>query len=67
MIEVMSEREKKDYDTMQHVIRTAIEGLTDEKKGRLTTQGVISFLQDTIQYLQTRAMKSSPENYLDEE
>ena len=59
--------QEKDYKAIQRIIRVAIEELTDETKGRLTTRGVISILEETIKYLQTSAMRSSPENYLDKE
>ena len=60
-------RQEKDYKAIQRIIRIAIEELTAETKGRLTTRGVISILEETIKYLQTSAMRSSPENYLDKE
>ena len=60
-------RQEKDYKAIQRIIRVAIEELTDETKGRLTIRGVISILEETIKYLQTSAMRSSPENYLDKE
>ena len=60
-------RQEKDYKAIQRIIRVAIEELTDETKGRLTTRGVISILEETIKYLQTSAMRSTPENYLDKE
>ena len=60
-------RQEKDYKAIQRIIRVAIEELTDETKGRLTTRGVISILEETIKYLQTSAMRSNPENYLDKE
>ena len=60
-------RQEKDYKAIQRIIRVAIEELTDKTKGRLTTRGVISILEETIKYLQTSAMRSSPENYLDKE
>ena len=59
--------QEKDYKAIQRIIRVAIEEMTDETKGRLTTRGVISILEETIKYLQTSAMRSSPENYLDKE
>ena len=60
-------RQEKDYKAIQRIIRVAIEELTDETKGRLTIRGVISILEETIKYLQTSAMRSNPENYLDKE
>lgn len=59
--------QEKDYKAIQRIIRVAIEEMTDETKGRLTTRGVISILEETIKYLQKSAMRSSPENYLDKE
>lgn len=59
----ISEKDK----TSQEIIRAVIEITTDESKGRLTTYGVIAYMEDAIKYLKNKAFRSSPENYLSNE
>lgn len=56
---------KQRHDTTQNLIRVAINGMKDEKRGRLTTRGIIATLQDAIDFLEKSALSTDPEAYLD--